>query len=64
MFHDHKTAGHPGELQMYHAIGQNYWWPGMQTFVKNYVHGGGICQQFKIDCHLSHPSFIPMEVPH
>ena len=49
MFHDHPTAGHPGELQMYNSIRQHYWWPGLRTYVKNYVQGCGICQQFKID---------------
>ena len=49
MFHDHETAGHPGELETYNAIRQNYWWPGLRTFVKNYVQGCGICQQFKIN---------------
>ena len=36
MFHDHKTAGHPGELETYNSVKQNYWWPGMHTFVKRY----------------------------
>ena len=39
MFHDHETAGHPGELEMYNAIRQHYWWPGLCTFAKNYVQG-------------------------
>ena len=26
-FHDHETAGHPGELQTYNAVQQHYWWP-------------------------------------
>jgi hypothetical protein len=37
MYHDHKTAGHPGELETYNGIRQNYWCPGLRTFVKNYV---------------------------
>ena len=35
MFHDHETAGHPGELETYNNIRQYYWWPGLKTFVKN-----------------------------
>jgi RNase H-like domain found in reverse transcriptase/Integrase zinc binding domain len=31
MYHDHKTAGHPGELKTYNGIRQNYWWPGPRT---------------------------------
>ena len=61
MFHDHKTAGHPGELETYNAIRQHYWWPGLRTFVKNYIQGCGACQQFKIDRHPSKPAFLPME---
>jgi Integrase zinc binding domain len=43
MYHNHKTAEHPGELETYNGIRQNYWWPGLQTFVKNYIQGCGIC---------------------
>ena len=49
MFHDHKTAGHPGELETYNSVKAHYWWPGLRTFVKRYVQGCGICQQFKIN---------------
>ena len=42
-FHDHETAGHPGELSTYNAVRQHYWWPGLRTFVKNYVQGSGTC---------------------
>ena len=34
MFHDHETAGHPGELETFNSVKQHYWWPGMRTFVK------------------------------
>jgi hypothetical protein len=61
MFHDHETAGHPGELETFNSIQQHYWWPGLRTFVKNYVQGCGICQQFKIDRNPSKPSFLPTE---
>jgi RNase H-like domain found in reverse transcriptase/Integrase zinc binding domain/Reverse transcriptase (RNA-dependent DNA polymerase) len=44
MYHDHEMAGHPGELETYNGIRQNYWWPGLRAFVKNYVQGCGICQ--------------------
>ena len=60
MYHDHETAGHPGELETYNAVAQQYWWPGIRTFVKNYVKGCGICQQFKIDRNPSHPAFLPI----
>jgi Integrase zinc binding domain/Integrase core domain len=61
LFYDHETVGHPGELETYNLVKQHYWWPGLQIFVKNYIKGCGICQQFKIDQNPSHPSFIPVE---
>ena len=61
MFHDHETAGHPGELETFNSIRQHYWWPGLWTFVKNYVKGCGICQQFKIDRSPAKPAFQPTE---
>jgi len=61
MFHDNETAGHPGKLETYNSIWHHYWWPGLRTYVKNYVKGCGTCQQFKIDRQPSKPSFIPTE---
>jgi Integrase zinc binding domain len=61
MYHNHKMAGHPGELETYNGIRQNYWWPGLQTFVKNYIQGCGVCQQFKINQSPSNPAYIVIE---
>ena len=61
MFHNHKMAGHPGELETYNSVRQHYWWPGLRTFIKNYIKGCGICQQFKIDRNPSKPAFLPTE---
>ena len=61
MFHDHETAGHPGELETYNAVRQHYWWPGMRSFVKTYVKGCGICQQFKINRSPANPAYQPIE---
>jgi RNase H-like domain found in reverse transcriptase/Integrase zinc binding domain/Chromo (CHRromatin Organisation MOdifier) domain len=61
MYHNHETAGHPGELETYNGIRQNYWWLGLQTFVKNYIQGCGICQQFKINRLPSNPAYIAIE---
>ena len=56
-----EMAGHPGELETFNSVKQHYWWPGMQTFVKQYTQGCRICQQFKINRNPSHPSFILIE---
>ena len=49
MLHDHETAGHPGEAETLVSVEREYWWPGLRTFVQNYVKGCGICQQYKIN---------------
>ena len=61
MFHDHETAGHPGELETYNSVRQYYWWPGLRTFIKTYIQGCGICQQFKINRSPLHPAYQPIE---
>jgi hypothetical protein len=60
-YHDHPTAGYPGELQTYNMVKEHYWWPGLQVFIKNHVQGCGTCQQFKIDRNPSKPVFIPIK---
>jgi Integrase zinc binding domain len=61
MYHDHETAGHPGELETYNGSRQNFWWPGLRTFVKNYVQECGTCQQFKINRSPSNPAYVAIE---
>ena len=63
LYHDVPTAGHPGELETYNALRTHYWWPGMCTFVKNYVKGCAYCQQFKINRHPSKPVLMPIPSP-
>ena len=29
IFHNHETAGHPGEIETFNSINQHYWWPGL-----------------------------------
>ena len=48
-------------LEAYNSIRQHYWWPGLRTYVKNYVQGCGTCQQFKINRQPTRPSFLPTE---
>ena len=60
MLHDHKTASHPGEAETLVSVERLYWWPGLRTFVQNYVKGCGVCQQYKINQSPSHPSYMPI----
>ena len=60
MLHDHETAGHPGEAKTLVSVERHYWWPGLCMFVRNYVKGCNMCQQYKINWSPSHPSYTPV----
>ena len=47
-FHNTPTTGHPGRDNTLTLISQHYWWPGMNTWVANYVTRCMHCQQNKI----------------
>jgi hypothetical protein len=59
-YHDSRTAGHPGELETFNAIRQHYYWPQMRHYIKKYVEGCMLCQEFKIDRHPANPSLQPI----
>lgn len=59
--HDAPSAGHPGQQGTYHAVSRYYWWPGLRTFVNNYVQGCAECQKYKIDRRPSKPALQPIE---
>ena len=60
-YHNSLPVGHPGHLQMMNLIQNNYWWPGMYTFIKNYTDGCAVCQQSKINQHLTSPPLMPVK---
>lgn len=57
--HDTSTTGYPGIYKTTELVKQNYWWPGMNVFIKNYVIGCPICQQMKIN---THPTVPPLQL--
>ena len=62
-YHNLLSTGHLGEIETLNAVKEHYWWPGMWTFINNYVKGCSICQQFKINQSPSAPSFNPIPGP-
>ena len=63
-YHNSIPLGHPGQLQTQEIIQCDYWWPGMPTFIRKYVEGCAICQQHKINCHLSNLALQPVKSEH
>ena len=49
--------GHPGQYNTLQMVKEHYWWPGMNTFIKNFVDGCATCQQTKIN---THPTSLPL----
>jgi len=41
------ATGHPGRWKTYELVTQNYWWPGISTFIRDYVDGCALCQTTK-----------------
>lgn len=62
-YHDNPAAGHPGEQEMYRKEKGDVYWPGMNTFIWNYVKGCGKCQQYKINWHPTKPLLQPINAP-
>jgi len=55
---DSLVAGHPGALATTRSVKFSYWWPGLQSFVRNYVASCAVCQQFKVSTHPIKPSLF------
>ena len=61
--HDPQIMGHPGRYKTLVNVQQNFWWPGMSIFVKNYVEGCARCQETKNITHPSREPLHPTEIP-
>src|SRR5712672_2414414 len=47
LLHNAPTAGHPGRDETFAQVSHSYWWPGMRSWLTDYVAGCAICQQNK-----------------
>ena len=60
-YHDGPTARHPGVWKTWQALQQDYWWPTMKTFVKEYLAGCVTCQQNKTTTQHNQPLLQPIK---
>ena len=60
LFHNHMTLGHAGITKTLQLISPYYWWPGMKTFVTDYIKGCATCQMTKVNTHPTHPPMFPI----
>ena len=55
--HSSPAAGHGGFFHTYTLLSQDYWWPGMSSFIRHFVAGCALCQQMKVN---THPTISPL----
>ena len=58
--HNHPTASYPGFLKTYQLVSAEFWWPGLTSFICNYIAGCATCQQNKTNTHPTMPLLIPI----
>ena len=61
--HDTPTAGHPGQDETFTQVSYTYWWPGMRTWITDYVAGCATCQQNKNITHHKHTPLYHIPTP-
>lgn len=61
--HDVPLAGHPGVEKTLELLSRNYYFPGMATYVKNYVTTCDPCSRGKTPRHQKHGELAPIPVP-
>ena len=58
--HSSLASGHGGFFRTYSPLSRDYWWPGMSSFVHRYISGCALCQQMKVNTHLTVPVLSPI----
>ena len=58
--HDSPTTGHAGRFRTKALLEQDFWWPGLSSFVNTFISGCAICQQNKVNHHLTRPPLAPI----
>ena len=58
--HSSLASGHGGCFCAYSLLSQDYWWPGMPSFICRFVSGCVLCQQMKVNTHPTVPALSPI----
>ena len=61
--HDHPLAGHFGQNKTMELIRREYVWPGMRTFVKDYVNSCTTCKRSKAPRHKPYGLLKQLPIP-
>ena len=58
--HSSSALGHAGHFHTKTFLKQDFWWPGLATFVNHFIEGCAICQQNKVNTHPIRPPLVPI----
>ena len=58
--HISEACGHGGIFHTLNLLQQDFWWPGMTTYVQKYVAGCTVCQANKVNTHPTVPALSPL----
>ena len=58
--HSSSTLGHAGRFHTKTFLEQDFWWPGLSTFVNRFIEGCATCQQNKANTHPVCPPLSPI----
>jgi len=61
--HDHPTSGHFGQNRTLELIHRNYAWPGLRSFITNYVRTCMTCAQAKAPHHRPYGLLKQLPIP-
>jgi hypothetical protein len=61
--HDSKIAGHYGQAKTMELVSRNFFWPGMEASIKEYVRNCDHCQRDKASRHKRYGLLHPIELP-
>ena len=57
--HSSPLSGHMGIFRTKSILERDHWWPGLASFVKNFIDECAICQQNKVNTHPTTPPPLP-----
>ena len=63
MKHDHPTAGHFGSAKTIQLVLQEFFWPGLRSFVNEYCRTCTVCARAKVPRHKPYGLLKPLPIP-
>ena len=53
--HNSPTLGHMGHFHTKIFLERDFWWPGLSMYINKFIKGCTVCQQNKVNTHLTCP---------